>query len=292
MFWLKDKTREEKRYINLLVSALQFRWEDDATDSRRRYLHFINWNAAERWYAAVTNGGDSGLTIGAASFRAWYHERPDKTRLPFDEERAVVSRFFNLIARIYVSPSEEASEGLRESSVAHFGAFLNQLIEDSVFAKVILDWVEDADTTNPRFDLSPQPTALLRGVLMSQRLEVKRSRRFWNLAAASEHFPLRVFSDPCSPLEGAFLASWHHRYLARLFAGMSEGAVERFAGHLGREAKTMLVLDYDEKRKRRLVKSVPLDPLIRRNAFEGIVGYLDNGPRRALVERLLNVGAA
>jgi hypothetical protein len=166
---------------------------------------------------------------------------------------------------------------------------VNVLIDD--MPQVHVEWAEDMDADDPKHDLRRQPIAVVRGVLLSPSLDQRKCVKFWELAAASERFPLRIFSEPCGPDDGAIFSSYHRRAFAIVLTVASEPAVDKFAGHMRRNAKHKLVRHKRPDKDEWLVEPEEATENERMNVFRCIAGNVEPHARRERVSALLGVGA-
>lgn len=180
---------------------------------------------------------------------------------------------------------------VRESEVAEFGRFVSVIIKS--LPKLVLSWVEDMHTGLPGYGLDAQPTAVIRGILFSPLMDQKRACRFWALAAGSERFPCRIFSDPCEPDEGAILSPHHIRAFGLFFSIASEAAIERFARHLRDHADRKSVRNWEAigSGGRWVLAVVPASEAERRRILEGIAGYVDDRERKDKLTALFQAEA-
>lgn len=267
---------------------------------------------AVRWYQRAARSGDRGLDDAALVFWTWWRNVPASA-----ETSALACAFFTCAARAYVDEDAEERGFSYEAPFAEFGDFLRRfltvaappgksvgrvrqlefltLLDDSEErARLVLDWVETLELPPSERDACGRRlVALARGVLLSPGFLSAPTGSFWEMAAVSDKFPMRVFSVPVSPTDnGCFLSPSHERRFGQLFGLMPEAAVVRFAGHMGREARSKIlwVPETDENgRLRRVLKTSPAEPAVRRRAFRSIVGNVADPARKDLVARLLGL---
>jgi len=131
---------------------------------------------------------------------------PD-ARLFYGVPREVRSVVLTVIA-LWPYTMSCSGEPIRGRRVAHMARVLDQTADR--YPRLYLEWFEDmgegiplppVDQTDAPVEghwiLEPQPTRVLRGILFSARFERDGVMdRFWKMAAVSERFPERVFTDP------------------------------------------------------------------------------------------------
>ncbi|MEY4744794.1 MAG: hypothetical protein RL272_739 [Candidatus Parcubacteria bacterium] len=277
-------TDEERRLIRWLDNALVYEWKKDS--DRGRKLQFRCRNPLHEFFDLMMRMGDAGYALAAALFGRKVED--------LNVERAVRSRLLTLLACGLHDDDRSSRARIAESSVAHFGRFVNVLIAD--MPQMHVEWAEDMDTDDPMQDLRRQPIAVIRGVLLSPALDQRRCVRFWELAAASPRFPLRIFSDPCQPDEGAIFSSYHCRVFAVVFALVSDAAVVRFVTHMRGNANRKMVRRWHEPsagggRQSGVwtVESEPATDCERSNAFTCIAGGIEGNERRRRVSELFGI---
>ncbi len=263
-------TDDEQRLLRYIDRALVYAWKTRPDGGRQ--LIFEEKYALAHFYDLVSRLGDHGYCIGAAAFMRVVADRKS--------ERTVCSKVLTRLARIWRDLRAEAGL-LTEASVAHFGRFVREII--GVVPRMVLEWVEDMDATDPERDLEPEPTAVIRGVLFSPDMDQRRAVKFWALAATSPLFPDRIFSDHCSPREGVMYTSYQSRAFAEFMSLAPVPAVERFAKDVlkGAGAATIMYLVADGPPVAR-----PADPAIGRRILTDIVPHIVGKERQELVERI------
>lgn len=242
----------------------------------------VNRQGLHEFFDLVSRLGDQGYVLGAAIFA----RKAKETNI----ERAVRSRFLTLVARaLYDCKLPDRRGDPRESEVAHFGRFVNLLIEDDPV--MFVEWSEDMAVDDPGRDLAAQPTSVIRGVLLSPCLDQRRAVAFWDLSSKSEKFPRRIFSDPCVPDDGVIFSSYHLRAFGLVFTHATESAVRCFASHMHANATGKLVRIWDEAEKRGRIERIPAGEVERSNAFTAIAGYVENHDNRRLVNGIFGLAA-
>lgn len=270
---------EERRMARWLDEALVYRWKEDGGGGRT--LHLSSRNPLYEFFDLMMRMGDAGYVLAATLF--------GRKAVESGVERAVRSRLLTLLARGLHEAHHDARATITESSVAHFGRFVNVLIAE--MPRAYVEWAEDMDVDDPRLGLRKQPVAVIRGVFLSPSLDQRKCAKFWELAAESDRFPVRIFSEPCGPDDGAIFSSYHLRAFAIVFTVAPEPAVAKFAGHMRERATHKLVRRLRPDEDRWTVESEPATENERMNAFRCIAGGIEPHARRERVSTLLGVGA-
>ncbi|HTK04522.1 MAG TPA: hypothetical protein VL500_02970 [Candidatus Eisenbacteria bacterium] len=275
-------TNEERRMNRFIDNAFVYEWKSSA---KGRTLEFSQRNPTYELFDLMMRMGDEGYVLAATLFGRKVQEK--------NVERAVRSHLLTRLARGLHDTHYGAGE-IRETAVAHFGRFMNVLIAD--MAEMHVEWAEDMDAEDPAHDLHPEPIAVIRGVLLSPALDQKRCAKFWELAASSSRFPVRIFSEPCAPDDGAIFSSYHRRVIAIVFTVASDVAVERFAVHMRENAKLKMVRRWKDPPQggvpsegKWLTVPEPATEQERKNAFGCIAGGIERNDRRQRVSELLGV---
>jgi hypothetical protein len=266
-------TFEERRILRSLDHA--FDLEPVGKDGERR--RFAGGRAVQELFDALVRMGDKGYAYGASLFLRRTRDR-DIPRVA----RAHMLTRFALGLRDADAPNERRA--IRESEVAHAGRFFAGFVRE--LPVVVLEWAEDAGEGDERSGLEPQPTAVIRGVLLSPSFDQREAVEFWRMSAASKRFPERIFSDPCRSEDGAIFSSWHMRAFAIVFTIAPIEAVTRFVTRmrtnaLYKMAKTLHVASgtwNDEV--------VPATENERLGTFRSIAGGIENAARRDYVTGL------
>ena len=209
-------------------------------------------------------------------------------------ERKVRSHLMTMLARGLHDSYESDRTVITETVVAHFGRFMNVLVAD--MPQTYVEWAEDMNTDDPMYDLQPQPIAVIRGVLLSPALDPRRCVKFWDLAAASEKFPRRIFSDPCPPEDGEIFSPFHRRAFGIVFALVSDITVERFVSHMREHATRKCVRRWQDppagcgkQAGKWTVEVETATENERKNVFRGIAGGIASHDRRRMVSELFGV---
>jgi hypothetical protein len=233
------------------------------------------------FFSLLHREGDHGYVVGAKTFAQEVGMR--------NPCRQIVSDILTRVAlMVYTESGHEVREP-RESEVAHMGRFVNELISD--LPEMHLAWVEDMNGPSEGIP-SRQPTAVIRGVLLSPRLDQRRCVRFWELTVSSDLFPRRIFSDPCDPREGSLFTSYHRRAFGLVFSVAPIEAVKQYATHMRDNADSVQVREWDEDSRRFSTGLRPASEQERGLNFTSIVGYIKDTFRRDLVADLLQVNPA
>lgn len=272
----KPPTDEERRMIRYLDGAFVYAWK---TSGEGRKLEFATRNPMYEFFELMMRMGDAGYVLAATLFGRKVED--GKT------ERPVRSRLLTMLARGLHDAHESPTAPVREAAVAHFGRFVNALI--AALPAVHVEWAEDMDADDPQNDLRPEPVAVIRGVFLSPSLDQRNCVKFWEMAAASERFPLRIFSEPCGPDDGIIFSSYHRRAFAIVFTVAPEPAVDRFAGHMRRHATKKMVRRLRPERDEWIVASEDATENERMNVFRCIAGNIEPQARREHVSMLLGV---
>ncbi len=275
---------EERRLVRWLDSAFVCTWKENSDGSRT--LKFSSRNPLYEFFDQMMRMGDPGYALAAALF--------GRKIAGNAVDRSVRSRLLTLLACGLHETAYDSRTEITESSVAHFGRFVSVLIAD--MPEVYVEWAEDMDTDDPKRDLRKQPVAIIRGVLLSPSLDQRRCVRFWDLAAASPAFPLRIFSDPCPPDDGAIFSSYHLRAFGVVFALVSDVAAVKFASHLRENARSKRVRRWHEpppghgkEGGKWTVESEDATAQERLNAFHCIAGGIEGNDRRKRISDVFGI---
>ncbi|HSD11970.1 MAG TPA: hypothetical protein VLC10_00280 [Patescibacteria group bacterium] len=275
---------EERRLVRWLDNALIYTWKENSDGSKT--LRFSCRNPLYEFFDQMMRMGDPGYALAASLFGRAVTDK--------NVERTVRSRLLTLLACGLHENGCDTRAEITETSVAHFGRFVNVLIAD--MPQMHVEWAEDMDADDPKRDLRKQPIAVIRGVLLSPALDQRRCVRFWELAAASPGFPLRIFSDPCPPDDGAIFSSYHRRAFGIVFALVSDVAVEKFATHLRDHADRKKVRRWHEppaghgkEAGKWTVESESATRQERLNVFHCIAGGIEGNDRRRKVSELFGI---
>jgi hypothetical protein len=274
--WVAALGVDDRRLYGLFKDATL---HERSGDQGKRALQFAHLLRINQFCDAMMRRDDQGYSAGARFFMAAVNDG--------SLERAEISHLLTMMAgSFYEMLGEKHDEPLREQEVAFFGRFIRHLLPE--LPQTVLEWAEDMNVDDPSRDLSSQPTALIRGVLLSQDIVQPRCRRFWEMAAESERFPLRIFSDPCDPRDGCVFSSYHLRSFGALFSLVSERTLVKFAGHMRKHAvRTCLMQPIGNGEW--MTVTCPAFPREKYVAFSSIVGYVAAPDRRQKVADLLGV---
>ena len=269
-------TDEERRMVRFLDTAFVYTWK---ASGEGRKLEFASRNPLYEFFDLMMRMGDAGYLLGATLFGRKVAEK--------NVERTVRSKLMTMLARGLHDAHYSSTAPIKESAIAHIGRFVNALI--AVMPDVHVEWAEDMDTDDPKRDLKPEPIAVIRGVFLSPSLDQRNCAKFWELAAASERFPLRIFSEPCAPEDGVIFSSYHRRAFAIVFTIAPEPAVDKFAGHLRRHATRKMVRRQRPGRDEWIVQPEDATENERQNVLRCIAGNVEPHARREHVSALLGV---
>lgn len=276
-------TDEERRMVRYLDNAFVYSWKSSGDG---RTLQFGTRSPLYEFFELMMRMGDAGYVLAATLFGRKVAER--------NVERTVRSHLMTMLARGLHDAHSYGAAAITETSVAHFGRFVNVLIAD--MPEMHVEWAEDMDADDPERDLRKQPIAVIRGVLLSPSLDQRRCVRFWELAAASEKFPKRIFSEPCLPEDGIIFSSYHRRAFGIVFTLVSDVALERFVPHMREHATTKCVRRWQEPPegcgKQAGKWTVEIESATeneRQNVFRAIAGGIESNDRRRKVSALFGV---
>ena len=269
-------TDEERRMIRYLDGAFVYSWKPSG---KGRKLEFSNRNPLYEFFELMMRMGDAGYALGAMLFG----RKIEDGKI----ERAVRSRLLTHLARGLHDAYDAPTAPIKESTVAHIGRFVNALI--AVMPGVHVEWAEDMDSDDPGHDQRPEPIAVIRGVFLSPSLDQRNCVKFWEMAAASERFPLRIFSEPCGPDDGIIFSSYHRRAFAIVFTVAPEPAVDKFAGHMRRHATRKLVRNKRPEKDEWFIEPVEATENDRQSVFRSIAGNIEPHERREHVSALLGI---
>jgi hypothetical protein len=137
--------------------------------------------------------------------------------------------------------SRDQNDVLRGKHVAQFARVINRTAYHS---KMYVQWFvhmsEGIPGVMPRI-----PTRVLRGILFATKLAEGVMDDFWKLAAKTEGFPVRIFTDPGDFRHRAcFLSLTQFAQLAEFFNYAPEEAVVRFAGAYREAVLKMRTITY------------------------------------------------
>jgi hypothetical protein len=215
--------------------------------------------------------------------------------------RPVISR---LITDLVLSVHDEKGEAFpREGSMSHATPFMNVLVRET--PKTIVDWAEDLAEDHA-------PLTIVSGTVFAaffdqrdacanvHRREGKRYRTvrpsFWDMAAASDRFPLSIFSTPCASADGIIFSSNRRFVIGAILAHAFEPTMRRIAAHIATHATqkfvwTRIVDDNEQKGEERykdvLVEATDQERLMVLKDLHGSVDAPQS--RRALVAAALGI---
>jgi hypothetical protein len=274
--WSPALSDEARRLHRLLNDAIPHEWLEVEGGRALRFVHPLRLG---EFCEAMMLRDDLGYASGAQFFMTAVLEK--------NIERTVCSHLLTRMAlTFHEALSAYADSPLLESHVATFGRFVRHLLKD--MPERVVEWSEDMNVDDPQRDLRKQPTALIRGVLLSPAISQSKCEKFWDSAARAADFPLRIFSDPCAPRDGILFSTFHLRVFGAVFSVVSGEALTRFAGHMRECATEKLLLEVISDGKWQTVRA-PVDAYERRSAFECIVGNVEPTERRERVAQLLQV---
>lgn len=226
--------------------------------------------AIDDFFKQMTGEGETGRAVGAAVFVA----------VAGREERIVRTRLLTRLAYM-VCACTRGRRLPQEEQFGHLGPFLAHLMPEQ--APWVVAWAEDLDTDDPALGLERQPIAVIRGAFLSPEFPLPVVLPFWELAALSERFPLRLFREPCPADDGAIFASWHLRAFGGLLEAVSARARRKFAGAIA-AAREKRVFEIGPDIRFGTSRTVPATAEERRRALQGIAGFM--GQHRAEVEEI------
>lgn len=118
-------------------------------------------------------------------------------RLLYGVPREVRSLILTACALWPYTSGRNQREPLRGKHVQHFARVMNRTADTC--AKMYVEWFEDMGSGIPGI-MEEMPTRMLRGILFATKLKTRDGRTpmedFWKIAARSERFPVRIFTDP------------------------------------------------------------------------------------------------
>jgi hypothetical protein len=265
---------QEQRVHRLIDYAFAYAWPDGGPNGRSsRYpLHEL--------FDLLMRSGNEGYVLVAAVFARKAAER--------EIARDVRAHVMTGLARALHEFDGSRAEP-RESQVAHFGRFINAVIEGH--PNLHVEWAEDMHTGIDGSGLLPQPTSVIRGALLAPSVDQRRAVGFWRLSVSSERFPCRIFSDPCHPDDGSIFSSYHSRVFGLVFSVAPVEAVRRFAEHMRAEATRKLVRRWDEERRASFIEAIEADENDRQRAFRSIIGHIADDRNRHEAANSLGLSA-
>lgn len=266
-------TPEERRILRSLDHAFDLELVTKDGEERR----YVGTRAVLDLFDALVRMGDRGHVKGATLFANRCRER----EIPRAARAHMLTRFA-LALRDADTPNARTT--LRESEVAHAGRFVSSFVRE--LPVVVLEWAEDANDGDVNSGLEPQPTAVIRGVLLSPSFDHREAVEFWRMSAASARFPVRIFSDPCRSEEGTVFSSWHLRAFSLLFTHAPMEAVTRFIAHMREHAVRKTAKRLNEATGTWFEEFVPATENDRSCAFRSIAGSIEPPERRNLVTEL------
>ncbi len=220
--------------------------------------------ALDEFFRQMSNEGEAGATLAATLFVA----------ATADAQRDVRARLLTKLAYAVYAVGR-GFRPPREAEFGHLGPFLCSLLPEQ--APLVVAWAEDLDREAPEVGLRREPVAVIRGLFLSAAFPVALALPFWELAARSELFPLRIFSEPCTVEEGAIFSGWHLRAFGTLLGAVSPLAFRRFVDAMS-TARYKVVYDSRPDVVPGTTVTVPASETERRHVFAGIAGYA--GDRR------------
>ena len=283
---LRPISDEERYLLTLFKRALPFAWKEYAREVPggdpvpARKMRLESPFAATRFFEEVIGRDERGYDIAARIIAQHMDavERPVRSNLMTRMARAIP----DCIMR---------TRDANEREVAQFGQIICRLIGD--FPERFVEWAEDMEADDHWNDLKRQPTDIIRGVFLSAAIDASRTPAFWALAATSETFPLRLFSDPCGPGSMRTFTPFHLRRYADMFAAMPDAALRKFGRHMRRNAKVRLIerviidRSYDPPVEERIVVEETMTYRERITMLREIVAAVRDVDRRCFVSRVL-----
>ncbi len=269
-------SNEERILDRLLTNALTFKRVETSLGPRVTFAHP---RAMHEFFDRIARLGGHACELGAALFA-------DRV-LENDPGRDVRAVLLTQYARVLYDSYNNDRRDVRESEVAHAGSFVGAMIRE--LPQMILEWVEDMGDGCASCNLNPQPTAVIRGVILSPSLDQRVAAEFWRLSVGSTRFPLRVFSDPGGQAEASMFSQWNRRAFALVFTHASDAAVERFVVHMLAHATEKIVRRYDDKEEKLLEVHLPVSLEERQFVFRSIASYVTPPSRREYVAGLYGI---
>jgi hypothetical protein len=266
-------TIEERR----IFRSLDHVFDLECVDASSGTFRFVGTHAVQEFFASVGRLGDKGYVLGAT----WFAERVRNKEVPRAARAHMLTRFA-LALRDMDSPDERRA--FRESEVAHAGRFVAAFVHE--LPVVVLEWAEDAGTGIPTHGFAQQPTAVIRGVLLSPGFDHRKAVDFWRMSAASKCFPDRIFSDPCRSEDGSIFSSWHARAFSLIFTHAPVEAVVRFVAHMREHAVRKASKLHNPATDTWADEFVPATENERLSLFRSIAGGIELPERRDFVTGL------
>lgn len=266
-------TVEERRILRSLDHAFDLEPVTKEGDERR----YVGTRAVQELFDALVRMGDKGYAHGAMLFARRCRDR----EIPRAARAHMLTR---LALALRDADAPNARITLRESEVAHAGRFVSAFVRQ--LPVIVLEWAEDAGDGDALSGLEPQPTAVIRGVLLSPSFDHREAIEFWRLSAASKRFPIRVFSDPCRSEDGTVFSSWHLRAFSLVFTYAPMEAVTRFIAHMREYAVRKTAKRLNVATGTWFEEFVPATENDRTSAFRSIAGSIEPPGRRDLVTEL------
>ncbi len=268
-----DEERVMRRFLDKGIAC---KWEPSEGG---RKIVFDHPEKLNDFFEMMMRRPSAGFAVGA---RLFYQGLVAK-----DVEQTVRSHLLTRLARSLHDSDSEGTSLITESEVAMFGHFVAELIGD--WPEIFVAWAGDMNSDDPKNDFRKQPTALIRGVFLSSAVIQKtQSLRFWEMAAESVRFPLRIFSDPCESKHGIVFAPFHLRAFSHILGAVSQSAAERFARQMFAHARTKIFMEpvrpgVWERRE------LPVTENERLQAFNNVVSGIEDGHRRQEMAKTLGV---
>jgi hypothetical protein len=196
--------------------------------------------------------------------------------------------FSGLLTRLIRSPYDRSCRPepfLREPTVSVFGGLFVRLVDFD--PDKVLVWVVDMAQGNRLAGVDRQPTEVIRGLLFAPRVDWSYRMRFWEMAAACEQFPDRIFCDPCDPANGRIFSSYHYRAFGQFLEWAPEPAVCRFVAAMRDGINRKVVREIDQERRRARYRVVPATADEISEARRRIVESIECPIRRETVSDIL-----
>ncbi len=269
---------DRRRLDRHLANAFMYTTADTPLGTR---ITFTHPQAMHDLFEVVERRGGDAREFAAALFLERFREQDH----PRDVRAALLTRYARAMHDMHVVDHHT----IRESEVAHAGKFVSALITE--MPQMILDWVEDMATGLASIALEPQPTEVIRGVLLSPSFDQRRAFVFWKLIAKSSRFPMCIFSDPCAAAEGTLFTEWQCRAFALMFTHAPDEVVERAVAYMCKEATRKYVLVYSKINELCYERLENASETERGNVFKSIVNHVTPHTRREYVAGLYDLAA-
>lgn len=266
-------TPDERQWLRLAIQASA--WVE-GTDTGERELKFRESGAVHQLCdKSFARGGDGPEVALWALLNVGLLDFPMRV-------------FSGLLTRLIRSPYDRCARPepfLREPSVSVFGGLLVRLADAD--PEKVLVWVVDMAEGNRLAGIERQPTEVIRGLLFAPRVDWSFRMKFWEMAAACERFPDRIFCDPCDPANGRIFSSYHYRAFGQFLEWAPEPAVCRFVAAMRDRVNRKVIREIDEESRRVRYRIVPATPEEIGEARRRIVESVESPSRRESVSAIL-----